>query len=673
MRGAVWVCVLVALLVGTLGASRSHQPSLDEFEELLQADVPGDKAAVRGADQGFASVDERYILKQQAGQQQKLAIVPDGDNVPLWKEEGYEPYSDDLDADVTVNGMPDPIGSDNALTNRYENWKRNYKRVPNEKVEPWTYDGADSGPDMWGSLTKEFQLCDEDLTGPNSSPIDIPSLQAVPNKYGPSFPVKSAAVWEGAMDARLKENLDRSVTVEVMHCKQACKICEDHCTKGPTVAKTIEHPNLKLDRFLVHTPSEHKIDGEAFDVEMQFMQCDADVSYHEIPCIPKMAIAVLFKDGGANQKDPDFIVKLMKTMRTIGKTPMENIKGFTFGDVQKDLQPVLGDYYSYMGSQTYPPCYQGVEWFVATTVVPISSGAIKGLQRVQGENVRPTMPIGTRQVSHMTAEAPDHWTYAGPRGEDNWGHFGVLAYASCGATADCEQLANQAQRDICLKAQKAQSPIDIYTNECMPNVKSSKCAEQLGLRPVGMDMGGSGAAPVKVSVRDCTTSPCVNPFNGYAVTVTVPGAPAIKYGGSQYVVTELTFHTPAEHTLDGRRPDMEMQMVMAKKGGGKAPQLAIAVHFDQGPTSPQAVNLALVADDATGEPQPLDPSLMFTGIARNLVPFMGIHYTYQGSITHPPCTTGVTWLVLKHRLTVTSDDLKVFQDRHIGGNAREVQ
>eukprot|EP00283_Hemiselmis_rufescens_P004278 CAMPEP_0173428998 /NCGR_PEP_ID=MMETSP1357-20121228/7826_1 /TAXON_ID=77926 /ORGANISM="Hemiselmis rufescens, Strain PCC563" /LENGTH=483 /DNA_ID=CAMNT_0014393109 /DNA_START=26 /DNA_END=1473 /DNA_ORIENTATION=- len=481
-----------ALLLATLLAlalARGHQQSQDGLEELLQVEVPGDREAVRGADQGFAPVDERYLAKQQAGHQQKLAIVPDGDSVPIWKEEGYEPYSDDLDADVTVSGMPDPMNNDRALTNRYENWKRNYKRVPNEKVEPWTYDGADSGPDMWGSLTKEFQLCDEDLTGPNSSPIDIPSLQALPNQYGPSFPVKSAAVWEGAADARLKENLDRSVTVEVMHCKQACKICEDVCTKGPTVAQTIEHPNLKLDRFLVHTPSEHKIDGQAFDVEMQFMQCDADVSYHEIPCIPKMAIAVLFKDGGANQKDPDFIVKLMKTIPTIGQTVKEGVKGFTFGDVQKDIGPILGDYYSYMGSQTYPPCYQGVEWFVATTVVPISSGAVKGLQRVQGENARPTMPIGTRVVSHMTPEAPGHWTYAGPHGEGKWGSFGFKAYASCGAPADCEQLPNQAQRDACLKAQKAQSPIDLTTAECMPNVKASRCAEQLGLRPVGLDMG----------------------------------------------------------------------------------------------------------------------------------------------------------------------------------------
>ncbi len=48
----------------------------------------------------------------------------------------------------------------NIDCSRYENWLRNYKRQPNEKVLPWSYDQADTGPDMWGSLKKAYQLCD---------------------------------------------------------------------------------------------------------------------------------------------------------------------------------------------------------------------------------------------------------------------------------------------------------------------------------------------------------------------------------------------------------------------------------------------------------------------------------------------------------------------------------
>jgi len=460
MRGAAAVLLLLLPLV----VVAVQRPDVSEFISLMDID---------SKDSGFASADEHYLAAQQGGGQQrvqKLATIPDGGSVPLWKEEGYEPYSDEQDADVTVNGMPEPFGEDSAMTNRYENWKRNYKRVPNEKLLPWDYDGADTNPDMWSSLTKSYQLCDPDLTGPNSSPIDISTLSAQNECYGPSFPVSTSAEMVGHMDAKLYEKLDRSLTVEVMHCKQDCKICKSECSDGPTVAKSSEHPEVMLDRFLVHTPSEHKIDGKALDMEMQFYMCDGAKDYHEIPCIPKMAISVLFKDGGSSITDLPFISKLLGTVPKLSGKPSEIDKTFTMGDVHADIKQYLGEYYAYWGSQTYPPCYQGVEWFVVKHVIPVSSSAIKSLKRIQGENVRPTMPIGSRKVAAMSPEAADHWTYKGPRGQKNWGSFGEISYASCGKTADCEQLPNQAQRDVCLAEQKKQSPVNIVTSECMPNV-----------------------------------------------------------------------------------------------------------------------------------------------------------------------------------------------------------
>lgn len=597
----------------------------------------------------------------------------------MWREEGYEPYSDEQDSDVTVNGMPEPFGEDSAMTNRYENWKRNYKRVPNEKFQPWAYTGEETGPDMWSSLSKKFQMCDPDLTGPNSSPIDISTLSTESECYGPSFRVQSTADWEGAETAHLYEKMDRSVTVEVMHCKQECAICKAECTKGPTMAKTAEHPELKLDRFIVHTPSEHKINGEAIDMEIQFYMCDASVDQHVIPCIPKMAMSVLFQDGGDSVQDLPFLFKLMATVPKLQPQLAEIDKTFNFGDVKEDLAPLLKEYYNYWGSQTYPPCYQGVEWMVSKTVVPVSSGLLKSLRNVQGENVRPSMPIGTRKVSLMSPEAHDHWTYEGPRGQAKWGTLD-LAYSGCGKQSDCEQLPNQAQRDVCLAAQAKQSPISIVTAECMPNVDQSSCATQLGSKTVKYNAGGSGDTPIKVYVRDCECQPCDNPFNGYAVTVVIPGSPYITYADMmcginpcRFYFKEMTFHTPAEHALDGRRPAMEAQFLLTKQGEG-TPSLGIAVHFEQGATSPQwLADLAMIADDATGTPKEIDPALNFAAIAKHLAPSLNVHYTYEGSMTAPPCSTGIKWLVLKKRPTATLDDLSVFKARHVGGNARDLQ
>ena len=66
---------------------------------------------------------------------------------------------------------------------------------------------------------------------------------------------QAAADWNGNVDATLYESFDRSVIVDVMHCTQPCKICDVSCSTGPTVAKTLDHPNLKLDRFGMQPPT----------------------------------------------------------------------------------------------------------------------------------------------------------------------------------------------------------------------------------------------------------------------------------------------------------------------------------------------------------------------------------------------------------------------------------
>lgn len=190
--------------------------------------------------------------------------------------------------------------------------------------------------------------------------------------------------------------------------------------------------------------------------------CSAD----EIPCIPKLAVAVLFKDSGVSQSNPDFVTKLVSSLdKNLNPTPkvrckrgversgksdadqqvgrqtipedhelnsssdinlvsfhccdlqplllpsrplfawsatshtrvschQEAVKGFRFQEVASELQSLMSQYYTYIGSQTYPPCYQGVQWMVAKTIVPVSSSVINSFKRLQGDNVRPTFALG---------------------------------------------------------------------------------------------------------------------------------------------------------------------------------------------------------------------------------------------------------------------------------------
>jgi hypothetical protein len=234
---------------------------------------------------------------------QQLAMTDDED-VPAWKEEGYEPYSDELDSYVTVSGMPDPWDEDSTRHQRYESWLQNYKRVPNVPKQLWSYDNADTSPDLWGSLDKNFLFCDPDIAKTTSSPVDIQSVAAQQQCYGPSFEVQSAPVWDSS-PATLSELFDRSFIVDVANCRQG-----EGCQSAPTITQS----NMALERIVFHTPSEHKLNGETFDMELQFMHCKGGSSLTP-NCRPEMGIAILIKDGGTSQADPPFMTQLALTVK----------------------------------------------------------------------------------------------------------------------------------------------------------------------------------------------------------------------------------------------------------------------------------------------------------------------------------------------------------------------
>eukprot|EP00960_Hanusia_phi_P045896 757481-Hanusia_phi.AAC.3 len=332
-------------------------------------------------------------------------------------------------------------------------------------------------------------------------------MSAVPTCYGPSYPLGSGPAWENAQ-ATITEAFDRSFYLEVQHCTQECKICEVKCTEGPYVPESSEHKRMKLDRIIFHTPSEHLIDSSPLDMEMQFMHCLADEISDHIPCTPKLAMAILFKDGGDSVVNPDWIVKLLGTLKDVGTDPKELAKGLDFSELNQALSPLLSEYYSYMGSQTYPPCYLGVQWMISKSVITLSTSAIEGFKMRQGANVRPNFMLGRRVLTSLRPETADHWTYQGPRGQAWWPS--LKEYASCGNGAeDCEKLPDQKSRDICIADSNNQSPVDLYTNECMANVNWGKaCVEPVGLRPLIFELGQSNNDPMKVLLKDCDCLPC---------------------------------------------------------------------------------------------------------------------------------------------------------------------
>jgi carbonic anhydrase len=238
-------------------------------------------------------------------------------------------------------------------------------------------------------------------------------------------------------------------------------------------------------------------------------------------------------------------------------------------------------------------------------------------------------PAKDRHADAEDAPAPDapppaahgpgaHWAYTGAEGPSHWGELDEQ-YATCGEGHE-------------------QSPIDI-----LPKRRDDEDESVFFIYK-----------PTAAKVTD----------TGHTLQVDLqPGSYAI-IDGARYDLVQLHVHTPSEHTIAGEPYAMEVHLVHQSKAGKLA---VVGVLFADG--APSAA-LAPVwkqlpkAGGASALKKPFDPAA--------LLPADSGMYRYAGSLTTPPCSEGVKWIVLRRTATDAAARIGGFQAR-FGANARPTQ
>jgi carbonic anhydrase len=155
--------------------------------------------------------------------------------------------------------------------------------------------------------------------------------------------------------------------------------------------------------------------------------------------------------------------------------------------------------------------------------------------------------------------------------------------------------------------------------------------------------------------------------NGHTIEVSVAGNNVLTLGGVEYELEQFHFHTPSEHRFENQGFDMEMHLVHKSAAGGNA---VVAVFLKRGVTSGP---LSVVFENLPAVDAPLNTRTALPPFdLRAFLPSSQENYRYTGSLTTPPCTEGVQWVVLKEVLTVSDEDMAQFT-RRIAFNARLVQ
>ena len=215
-------------------------------------------------------------------------------------------------------------------------------------------------------------------------------------------------------------------------------------------------------------------------------------------------------------------------------------------------------------------------------------------------------------------EEDHHWSYEGDSGPDHWASLDST-YAPCGSGM-------------------RQSPIDLAG--ATPSAGSALAIEW---------------RPADVRVLD----------TGHAIQVDVDDGGAIVLEGRRFALAQFHVHLPSEHTVDGTASPMEIHFVhLAEAGDGDLAVIGVLAHV--GEAHPDVEHIRNAMPDPGGDPAALagfDP--------RALLPEGGDHFRYDGSLTTPPCSEVVSWVVMTEAISVSREQLDAFAARY-SMNARPV-
>jgi carbonic anhydrase len=149
---------------------------------------------------------------------------------------------------------------------------------------------------------------------------------------------------------------------------------------------------------------------------------------------------------------------------------------------------------------------------------------------------------------------------------------------------------------------------------------------------------------------------------GHSDQVNLPPGSSITYGGTRYELQQFHFHTPSEHTLNGHAAPMEAHFVHKSADGKLA---VVGVLLKQGPAESPFARV-LTALPAPGEKRTVEVDLSA------LLPKDHKHFAYSGSLTTPPCSEDVQWIVLVTEEPVSKKEIDAFRAKY-AKNARPVQ
>ena len=214
---------------------------------------------------------------------------------------------------------------------------------------------------------------------------------------------------------------------------------------------------------------------------------------------------------------------------------------------------------------------------------------------------------------------PPHWTYEGEEGPSHWEELDQT-YAACGAG-------------------KSQSPIDVAN-------PSEQDLTNISFR----------YEPSEVNILN----------NGHTVQVNYDAGSYIELDNVRYDVVQFHYHAPSEHTIDGESFPAELHIVHKSADGNLA---VVGILLKEG--TENVAYQPFISNLPAEKTDPKDAGVKIDAI--DLLPSVQTTFRYSGSLTTPPCTEGVNWLLMTTPVELSMQQLTALDSLFESGNNRPVQ
>lgn len=248
---------------------------------------------------------------------------------------------------------------------------------------------------------------------------------------------------------------------------------------------------------------------------------------------------------------------------------------------------------------------------------------MKALKRLSSISVASVLGLSILTLSGCAylskSDSNKHWGYSGKEGPENWGKL-------ADDFSVCETGVNQ-------------SPINI-----------DKTIEAR-LTPLSLKYGQAASEITN---------------NGHTVQLNFPADSGFILDEHPYELKQVHFHSPSENTIAGKSYPLDAHFVHADSNGHLA---VIGVFFEEGEENSAIAKAWQQLPTNAGEKKALVEQIY----PRAMMPSEGDYYRFSGSLTTPPCSEGVLWLVLKEPITASKEQIQAFQNAVGHANNRPVQ